>query len=334
MATVQIQQIAPHAARITLSPEPQFYRSYLHIGGARFDHEGQAVTCGLSFEDGARTTVHTVAKLAPCRRHSCPEYVLDDGKLAMVLTYLWTRRAYGAAGRYEFDATGDLRAQLHAAQEHIKKFIIPRELQFLDEACRAYVNASDPVSKAHASSLVRHYDSELQTLKRGAGVVARCLILYWRVGYNSVDVAREVGLSPVHVRQLTHRASWAWKQMQKPQKPRPAKRPLSPAQLAQQERRRKINSARRRIKAAEARLRAAEADHAQAIREGDAVLQAKLQATIDQIWEKITPELLKQKGGPKFEPVCSLVSSAHLQRRADKDTPQRPYDVHSIDNRP
>jgi hypothetical protein len=165
---------------------------------ARRTREGWNST-GIGWDDYARMGVHT-HKLFSQRRLETPTWALDDLKLREVIVTAMEQRAQLRT------RDGDLATRLKRAQAEIRA---QREHQIADfwRIQKRCLRRKRPTCIAHWRREIENLDTYLRTTAQdgGASLLAAVVYFYYRVGMDSVDVSKEVGIKPPHVRQIIYR---------------------------------------------------------------------------------------------------------------------------------
>lgn len=173
--------------------------AFAEVIEARFTRDG-VESRGLDWADFDNTSFHQ-RKLFANRLKPTPEWALNDSTLRAVITAAMEIRAHLPRG-----------AGLAAAQEEIERQR-PEQIAIFWTLNKRYVRLKNrrwPVSRKRLKRLAREIESVdtfLRTTQHdgGAAILAATVYLYYRLGFDSVEVARELGLKPPHVRQILYR---------------------------------------------------------------------------------------------------------------------------------
>ncbi len=166
----------------------------------------------ISFSD--KHNMHTVKRVVQ-RRIQTPTWALNDGQLLIVLVGFMEGRAFVQ----ECDRTGTLAERLEYAERklasripalrtRLHKFI--RDYKELNELNERWDLLPAEVKNlknrlAELEREIKNTDTQIVLLgKRGgmAGTILRVVHLYHRLGWDSVTVAKTLGLCPPHVHQI------------------------------------------------------------------------------------------------------------------------------------
>ncbi len=170
----------------------------LHVGvrprlpvSARFAADGEVESPSISFDDFSRMQTQR-HKLDRGRRDESPAWVLNASTLRSVITrYLELR-----AGFLKAQPGTDVERIQRAQQKLNSK--IPNQDAALTRLCKEYVAFKAPKLAQEIEGL----DTALVITQTAASKAAMVAHLYYRLGLNSVEVGKEVGLKPPHIRML------------------------------------------------------------------------------------------------------------------------------------
>jgi hypothetical protein len=157
-------------------------------------------TTGLSFSDFGSMRVKT--RTGQERRLPTPDWAMNDEKLREVILKYMENRLY-LPSTTEDDAT---------RRERIEAAIVywmPRRRVLLKRICGRFTEASKAGDTAQAESLAiqaQCLDSEILMMQRGMmAQITTLLYRYYRVGWNSTQIAEELKIYPPAVRQILFR---------------------------------------------------------------------------------------------------------------------------------
>src|SRR5579883_1598202 len=174
---------------------------------AEFHGQDEWSSPGLSYEDYERMYTHT-RKLDSGRRYATPAWALNDLALREIITRYVEARV-SSRNRQTIAAVGNLNARLEAAQKLLAQRR-PMLIATLDGLSKTYVaikNSQQPYA-ARLRSLqveIENLDTQLIVNDSLAAKLAGVIHLYFRMGFNSVATADELGLKPPHVRQMCYK---------------------------------------------------------------------------------------------------------------------------------
>lgn len=170
-----------------------------YLGNGEFD------STGLAFEDYTRmSTVRR--KLNTNRRYSAPPWAFNDDKVAkIIVSFIESRAAMGKLRKWKRDGSNTER--LARAQEELNRRQ-PDLVSTLDKLTARYMAAMqvmDDEDLAPIGRKVEEVDTQLFTLDKVPQLLAGVVYFYWRMGLDSVETGRQIGLKPPHVRQMLHK---------------------------------------------------------------------------------------------------------------------------------
>lgn len=219
-----LQRCEPGVAQGAFELEPAFgIRKRLPVS-AEFDADGEAVSIGIAFDDYVK--MHTIQrKLSGERRLPTPSWAVNQSELRSLLVHFFERRA-----GIRYHGNGSDVQRLNAAQQKLLSRV-PGMTEVLDRLCGRYAAAksADPERARSFRIQIQSIDTTIRMVRMGPGGVARIVHLYYSVGMDSVGVAAEIGITPMHVRQTLWRLHRAAKGNMTPKKGRPRKPVSAPA---------------------------------------------------------------------------------------------------------
>lgn len=172
--------------------------AFAEVIQARFTRDG-VESRGLDWADFDNTSFHQ-RKLFANRLKPTPAWALNDSTLRAVITAAMEIRAHLPRG-----------AGLAAAQAEIARQR-PEQIEIFWTMNKRYVRLKKRkyVSRKRLKRLAREIESVDTTLRTtardgGAAIMAAAVYMYFRLGFDSVEVARELGLKPPHVRHILYR---------------------------------------------------------------------------------------------------------------------------------
>lgn len=175
-----------------------------HPVSARLAAGGEWETTGIDFSDYSRMQQHNHT-LAANRRYPTPEWALNDEQLLdVLLCYLEARAFYHA-----LVPMGTHAERLERVRLRFKK-ILSQKSALLDSLCKDYVHlkktGAEPNKLRFREQVIESLDTEICVLQADCpGVILRIVHLYYRCGFESVVVGKELSLKPPHVRQILWR---------------------------------------------------------------------------------------------------------------------------------
>jgi len=95
---------------------------------------------------------------------------------------------------------------------------------------------ADPERLRKLENAIRSLDGEICMARRGLAPVVAIIYFYFRLGYNSPQVAAELGIQPMNVRQIAYRLQKLWQKMQSGQDYQPTKKEIANAQVREHRR--------------------------------------------------------------------------------------------------
>jgi hypothetical protein len=165
----------------------------------------------LAFND--IKTMHFISPKKSGRHNPVPKWANNEEQLQQViLHYLERKVANGGAARR---ANGLTTAERLAAIRPTEiGNIIPLKCKLqrkLNEYGQLVESGASQEVLARAESQIQNVDTQLVCAERGASAIATSVVyLYYRCDFNSVQIAKELHLTSVHVRQIISRMHHAW----------------------------------------------------------------------------------------------------------------------------
>jgi hypothetical protein len=159
---------------------------------------------GLDYAGLQKYSIRRISNLKLGRQRPTPDWVYNDLKFReVVVRYLECRY-------YQRDCSGDLKARLHRCTVEAKRQALLLKKRIEDSAAKyvALCSLDESSSKARKElrRCIQAADSELAFHLRPAELTAAILYMWFRQGLNSPSIAETIGLSPVAIRQIIHRA--------------------------------------------------------------------------------------------------------------------------------
>lgn len=202
---------------------------------AEFGAYGEVTSTGISFDDYSRMQVRQ-RKVAGARRMAPPPYASNDAALRKVLVAYLERRAFSKKQRELLTPCSEIQAINRAEQllRSRRKRSLEQTLSRLSHEYVALKKESGPMSlercqaKAKRQKIletqIRNVDTTLRLNRSIAAVVAGVIYYYYRVGMDSVGVSSELGMTPIHARQLLKRVNDTWEEITETKIPRAERR--------------------------------------------------------------------------------------------------------------
>ena len=171
----------------------------------------------VGFEESLRMGVRG-EKLFCQRRRPVPEFVNNTEQFREVLCRMMEQRAFRErAGTIDRSLPREERLRLCVAKIRAQR---PSQIEELRRLCVQFqrMRVRDLKSPRYGRGKklrilrleIEGRDTYLRTIQRGdggAGTMAAVLYLYYRTGWNSPAIAKELGIKPPHVRQIIWRAN-------------------------------------------------------------------------------------------------------------------------------
>ena len=159
---------------------------------------------GLDYSDYVRMGL-TSHKSSGERRLPTPIWAVRNSLLQeLILHFLESRAAVGFWNAARLRGEGiSFVERLDRAKSILNKQRAAQS-QLLDALCKEFVETDDPERKRTLRREIESLDTLLvYTAKEaGASIIAAVVVLYYRVGIDSVGVGMELGLKPTHVRRI------------------------------------------------------------------------------------------------------------------------------------
>lgn len=199
-----------------------------------------AARTGISFDDYQRMGMWTPSKLFAFREVAPPLWAVNHSQLREVLVRYFELRA-----RIFIRRSGSAAERLDFAEKRVKA-TLPALFETLDKSCRAYMAAKQSgASETCLRELKRHvrkHDSEILMVMRGPAIIVGIIQRYHLCGHNAKEVAIELGMTHVAIRQIAHRLKVIAEQIQNGTDSKPKAKPkrgslLNPLTLEEQRRR-------------------------------------------------------------------------------------------------
>jgi len=168
-----------------------------------------ADTC-IAFVDFSRMGIHT-HKLGAHRRLEPPAWALNDHTLRDVIIHSMHKRATGTHWRAVAPGTGSPTERLARAQQKLSARV-PALTAVLKKLSALYVEAKRAGDARRTKELgieIENYDTQIRFATNTPAILAGAVYYYWRVGFDSVATAQQLGLKPPHIRQLLWRLAKA-----------------------------------------------------------------------------------------------------------------------------
>jgi hypothetical protein len=168
---------------------------------------------GLDWADFARMGTQLLKKPAAHRRMSVPRWATNDEMLRELLAAFFDERAISGGGNSSVSrnkrllkaAARPIPDRLGLAHKILEKRRITQSQQ-LDALCKEYVQSKDDERRKRVLEIeiagldtFLHYTSVADS---GVATIAAIVVLYYRLGMDSVGVAAELNLRPPHIRQV------------------------------------------------------------------------------------------------------------------------------------
>jgi hypothetical protein len=166
---------------------------------------------GLDYGDLSRMATHTSNKPDKSRRFPTPAWVHDDSIVCEVVTLFMEERAHLVfcnPTTVRNTREGSVFQRLERAQSRMLESR-PQLKRTLTDLCARFM--TEPENRKMLSILIENVDTQLRLIERGPAIAVAVLHYYYRMGIDSVGVGIELGIKPVHVRQLLHRLNKTYK---------------------------------------------------------------------------------------------------------------------------
>lgn len=184
---------------------------------------------GLDFSDYTRCQTQTNSGLFKGRT-GCPSWASNLRELGELLARYMERRAGYTCPRVGTPQRRIIHAQTKIIADR------PARIATLDKLTAEYMAlktaGTDPDRLRVVERQIRALDGKLVIDKHGPSLVVGIVQYYFRCGYDSVETAGALNhvVSPVGVRQITHRLTQLWEQMQDGGDRKPSKDELRKAE--------------------------------------------------------------------------------------------------------
>ena len=180
---------------------------------ARYTPQGWE-TSGLGFSDFARHNngagsmrVHWRESRRQ-RRLDTPSWATNDAELREVLLKFCERRVLVSLKRVA--AVAGLTQEERVNRVRQLELMRAKECEQNLIALRQRWKTEPEETKPKLETQITNFDTQLRDLRRGnLALAAGVVYFYFRLGYHSVEVARELGIKPPHVRQILARLDLA-----------------------------------------------------------------------------------------------------------------------------
>ena len=209
--TVSITRLPPGPVRPELE-YGQHLTDGLYPVSAEFGADGEISSTGIAFEDYSRMATSTKAKLDHGRKLERPLWAINPEQLRkLVIRYMEARAII-------HKPTGTDKERIDCAQNKLDS-MRARRVATLTKICKRYVElkkqGTDIAKIKKLGEEIENLDSTIKFERNIAGRVLRIVHCYYSLGYNSVDVAHEVGIKPPAVRQILWKLHREWELLQK-----------------------------------------------------------------------------------------------------------------------
>ena len=183
---------------------------------AAWEEGGEIRSNGLSYEDYSRMSTHVHA-LNSSRRLATPDWANNDATCRELIVMMLEERA-----GWRKPQTGSLKDRLLNAQQKIKASC-PTWESILDKLCKEYVELKRNAPWEH--NRLRQLEIEIEgidtqlrmyTKDGGASMIAGVIHFYYRLGMDSVQTGKEIGMKPPHVRQTCWRLRKCYERLRNP----------------------------------------------------------------------------------------------------------------------
>src|SRR6266404_669895 len=156
---------------------------------------------GIAFSDYGRMHVMRRARTQE-RKLETPSWAVNDTELREVLLKFCERRFYLTGSRKLSGLTNEQRLTRIREREQLQVKSLAPHLHALLERYK-----TEPEEKrATLETQIGDMDTQILIARRGTAAVAGLVVyLYYRLGWDSVTVAEEIGIKPPHVRQILAR---------------------------------------------------------------------------------------------------------------------------------
>jgi hypothetical protein len=184
---------------------------------------------GLTFDDYSSMHGHKQVQFHGRDHRIMPSFALNVSEMKLLVARYFELRASIIRPK-----VGTPEWRLKMALRKIQKNI-PRDRELMARLNREYVvlkrQGADPVRLRKMENVIRTLDGEIRMALRGEAPVVALIYFHFRLGYNSVQTASELGILPMNIRQLAFRLTHLWERMQSGQDRKPSKREVANAQV-------------------------------------------------------------------------------------------------------
>lgn len=175
------------------------------VSSATWTADGVDCSDALSYDDTAGMHLIKTANTFVQRRNQIPDWALNETKLRDVILYFVEGRAYSARTTR---CNGTAEERLQDALKHLASRKTYKEF-LLTEQCKRLVEMKNAgASRAEWRKLqqeIEGMDTELLWLGQEDKLAIGVAYRYYRLGMNSSEIGKEMGLKPPHVRQVIWR---------------------------------------------------------------------------------------------------------------------------------
>jgi hypothetical protein len=187
-----------------------------------FQQQPVGASTRIAYEDYVRMQTHR-KKVSGERQSKAPVWAVHDKLLRQLIVEYVEHRVFTKKYRERNPDMfkGSPAQRLNFAEREFRVRKNPELLRTLDKLCWEYVelrtapNEPDRARLELLESEIRNVDTSLRFNEHPGAYASAIVFLYWRVGMDSPAVGAELGLNPVHVRQVLCRLGRVWKQMNK-----------------------------------------------------------------------------------------------------------------------
>lgn len=203
----RLKRCEPGIAHGADAPEIQFGNRKARPVHAEIHCGGEFTSTGIAFEDYSRMQTRR-RKFAGGRRLDTPEWSLDNRKLREVIVNYLETRVYSKKRRQSI--RGSLIQRLNAVEHELRYRRAARLSEIMRKLCNEFVAEKRKPNRdlARLRQLqieIRNLDTTRRFERSAAAMVAAVVYLYYRAGQDSVSVSTELGITPMHVRQMLWR---------------------------------------------------------------------------------------------------------------------------------
>lgn len=179
---------------------------------------------GLSFDDYSRG--HQFQhKLFESRSSNPPSWAVNLRELSLLLARFLELRARIHSPRIDTPE----RRIVYAQNKILRN--MPRFAAALDKLCAERMASTDPERRCVLERQIRSLDGRLVIDQRGPALICGVIFYFFRCGYDSRETSAALKgiISPVGVRQMTHRLEQLWQKMQSGQDKKPPRKEIARA---------------------------------------------------------------------------------------------------------